>query len=40
MKHARRRSLAAIALASAVACSSGGGPTGPAQKALAFLDYP
>lgn len=36
MKHPRRRSLAAIALASAFACSGGGGPTGPAQKALAF----
>jgi hypothetical protein len=31
-----RRALSAIALASAVACSDGGGPAGPALKALAF----
>ena len=31
-----RRSLAAIALASVVACNGEGGPAGPAQKALAF----
>lgn len=35
MKHARR-TLATIALASAVACNGGGGPAAPAQKALAF----
>jgi hypothetical protein len=35
MKHASR-ALAAIVLVSAVACSGGGGPAAPAQKALAF----
>jgi hypothetical protein len=35
MKHARR-ALAAVALAGAAACTDGGGPAGPAEKALAF----